>query len=219
MTGLALPPRRDSRRFAVAGRCATAAFGGGLLVALATSAGIAGERITEGDFGVALAANAAGTIVAILALVLTMRPLLAFLAEVPAGEEDERLYRVGRGALVVAQVLGAAAGIGLVHLVLRREVVGAMPWLSERPAQLVNDVVAVSGLLALVWASANRLDTRVLVIALLVMTAYRATASAWHLDHAPHGFQTTIQELVVAQFVAAALGLVVFRVAIGRRAR
>ncbi len=130
-----------------------------------------------------------------------------------------RLYRVGRGALVVAQVLGAAVGIALVHATLRREVVGAMPWLSERPAQLVNDVVAVSGLLALVWASASRLDTRIFVIALLVMTAYRATASAWHLDHAPHGFQTTIQELVVAQFVAAAIGLLVFRATLGRRPR
>jgi hypothetical protein len=51
------------------------------------------------------------------------------------------------------------------------------------------------------------------------MTAYRATASAWHLDQAPHGFQTTIQELVVAQFIAAALGLLVFRLAIDRKAR
>lgn len=217
MFGPTASPSSLPRRFAL--RCSLAAFGGGLLVALATSAGIAGERITEGDFGVALAANAVATIVAIAALVLTMRPLLAFFAEAPLVDADARAYRLARAGLIVAQVLGAVAGIVLVHFALRREVVGAMPWLSERPAQLVNDVVAVFGLLALVWASANRLDTRLLVVALLVMTAYRATASAWHLDHAPHGFQTTIQELVVAQFVAAALGLLVFRAAGGRRIR
>jgi hypothetical protein len=208
-----LPPKDSPRRFAV--RCATATFAAGLLVALATSAGIAGERITEGDPGVALAVNAIATSVAIVVLVFTMRPLLAFLANDSTADPD-RSHKLHPAVLVLPQVFGAVIGIAVVHVALHREVIGLLPWLSERPAQFVNDIVAVAGLLALVWATANRLDTRLFVAALLVMTAYRATSPAWHLDQSPHGFQTTIQQLILAQFAAAAFGLLVFRATLDR---
>ena len=74
------------------------------------------------------------------------------------------------------------------------------------PRQLVNDAVAVTGLLALAWAAARNLDARLLGAALLVASTYRATAPLWHLDHAPGGFQATVQQLV-----AAAMALAVFR--------
>ena len=201
----------NSSRF----RGAAAAFVTGLLVALATSAGIVSERIAEGAFGVALAANAVATIAAIVALEFTMRPAPALFADISAADREPRWDGLRRAA-IPPQALGAVAGIAFVHLALRREVIGMMPWLSERPAQFVNDVVAVFGLLALVWATANRLDTRLFAAALLVMTAYRATSFAWHLDQSPHGFQTTIQQLVLAQFAAAAFGLILFRATLAR---
>jgi hypothetical protein len=190
-----------------------------LLVARATSAGIAGERIAEGSFGVALAANAVATIAAIATLLLTVGPLLAFFEDMPTADVEPRSYLLRRAAILIPQALGAVAGIAFVHLALHREVAQAMPWLSERPAQFVNDAVAVCGLLALVWATANRLDSRLFVAALFVMTAYRATAPAWHLDQSPHGFQTTIQQLVLAQFAAAAFGLLVFQATRARTTR
>ncbi|MGD0529492.1 MAG: hypothetical protein ABSE49_30420, partial [Polyangiaceae bacterium] len=107
-------------------------------------------------------------------------------------------------------------GVAVVHLLLRREALPGAPWLSERPAQLVNDAVAVSCLLALAWASARDLDVRLLVLAFLVVTAYRVTASMWHVDQAPGGFQATVQQLVVAQLVGAAIALAVWRSLRGR---
>jgi hypothetical protein len=197
-------------------RPTAAGFAVGLLLALATSGGIAGERITRGAFQMALLANAVTTIVALVAVVVTMRRMRA-----SAGSPRRLTMSVRPHTLTVLipQVAGAAAGIVLVHVLLHREALAILPWLSERPAQFVNDVVAVAGVLALVWASAAGLDTRLLVLAFLGVTIYRVTAPIWHVDHVPGGVQTSVQEFVVAQFVAAALALGVFRTAVSHANR
>jgi len=178
-----LPPRFGGVAFA---------FSVGLLLALAASGGIAGERVTLGRLGFALLANAAATGAAILAARTTIRGARPL-------------------AVLVPQVVGAVVGVVLVHLLLRRAAQDAFPWLAEGPAQLVNDAVAVSGLLALAWACARGLDLRVLVGAFLVVTVYRLTSSMWHLDRAPGGFHVTVQDLVVAELFAAALALGLYR--------
>jgi hypothetical protein len=190
-------------------------FAMGLLLALSVSGGIAGERITRGSYGVALLANAMMTAVALVLVVFTMRRVRLSFSETGSAGSPQR-----HALLVLAsQVVGAAAGVIAVHVLLRREALSMLPWLSESPAQLVNDAVAVAGFLALVWASVNGLDARLLVLAFLGLTLYRATAPMWHLDHAPGGFHTSVQELVVAQLVAAALALGLFRTATARADR
>jgi hypothetical protein len=142
--------------------------------------------------GIALLANAAATLAAIIAARTTARGARPL-------------------AILVPQVLGAVAGVVLVHLLLRRAAQGAFPWLAESPAQLVNDAVAVAGLLALAWACARNLDLRLLAGALVVVTVYRLTSSMWHLDQAPSSFHATVQDLVVAELFAAAIALGLFR--------
>jgi hypothetical protein len=164
--------------------------GSGLLLALATSGGIVGERISGGDVWVALFVNALITLVSVVVLALTFE-------------------RMGT-TTVLAQAAGAACGIVLVHFIVRQHFLAEVPWLSERPAQLVNDVAATAAALTLIWACARGLDARVLGAALILLTVYRLTASRWHLDHSPHGFQATVQQLVVFQFAASAFGLLVF---------
>ncbi len=178
-------------------------FGVGLLVALVVSGGIAEERVTLGAPGVVLLANGAMTVAALLAVVLLMR---------------RRATERNALAVLVPQLVGAVAGVALVHLALR-QASGAVPWLSERPAQFVNDAVAVLGLLGLVWACDGGLNVRLLFVAFVAVTAYRATASFWHLDRAPAPYHTSIQELVVAQFVAAAFALGLFRTMVSRSLR
>jgi uncharacterized membrane protein YeaQ/YmgE (transglycosylase-associated protein family) len=173
------------------------AFSAGLLLAVTASGAIAGERVTLGRLAFGLLANAAATFAVIVVASTTM-------------------HRRGALAALIPQVLGAIVGVAVVHLLLRREALPGAPWLSERPAQLVNDAVAVSCLLALAWASARDLDVRLLVLAFLVVTAYRVTASMWHVDQAPGGFQATVQQLVVAQLVGAAIALAVWRSLRGR---
>ena len=168
-------------------------FCAGLVLALVTCGGILEERLSSGNPGVALAANALVTFGAILALGLIQR----------------RAPLSNRAA--VPQAIGAACGIVAVHLAVRMGIVHAAPWMSEKPPQLVNDAVAVFSTLAVVWACARRLNPGLLVGALVVLTLYRTTAGFWHLDVSPHGFLVTVQDFVLAQFVAGAVALGIYR--------
>jgi hypothetical protein len=168
-------------------------FAAGFAFAAVTSGGIVEERLSSGSLNVALGVNAVVTFAATLVLALIQRRAPLSLS------------------LIVPQVLGAACGIVCVHLALRAGVLAAPSWLSERPAQFVNDAVAVFATLAVVWACAYGLDLRLLVGAMLVVTAYRVTAHCWHLDLPPQGFQFRVQDFVIAQFVGAALALPVYR--------
>lgn len=160
---------------------------------MVTSTGLVEERVSAGSLNVAVVTNAFVTFAAVLVLGLVQR----------------RVDVTARGLL--PQAFGAVCGIAVVHLALRVGLLVAPSWLSERPAQLMNDAVSVFSTLALVWACARRLDLRLLVSALLIVTAYRVTAPFWHLDAAPHGFAFRIQDFVIAQFVATALALPLYR--------
>lgn len=211
-TSCALTMMDPRSRFAL--RAALLAFAVGLILAFATSAGIAAERVTRGSFGASLVANAGATIAAILALVPTMRHRTITFVELPVADEGIALRRLHAMVVLVPQVVGAVLGVTLVHALVRHARLDA-PWLSEKPAQLMNDAVAVAGLLALVWAAARELDARILVLALVGVTMYRLTAPYWHLDAAV--FQTSVQQLVVAELVAAAFALGLFRFTLSRR--
>jgi hypothetical protein len=172
----------------------------GLCVALAASGGILSERISGGSLRVGFVANVVITLSAIVAFVVTMRAVSTS-RDAASGLSKSQ---------VLAQALGGVLGILLVHAVVRGGSVGA-PWLSEKPAQLVNDGVVVFAILAVVWGCARNLDPRVLIVALVLVTGYAATAGRWHLDRAPHGFDATVQQFVVAEFVAVALAVAIFR--------
>lgn len=168
------------------------AFALGLLLSLVASGGILGERVVLGRLTVGVVSTAAATVAVML-----------------AGPASRR-------APVVPQLLGAVAGIALVHVLLRHGMLGTFPWLSEAPPQLVNDAVAVAGLLALTWACAGELDPGKLLAALVLATLYRATAPMWHVDHVQGTLQATVQQFVVAQLVAVACAVGVYRALTGR---
>jgi hypothetical protein len=170
-------------------RLSGAAFLAGAALAAVISGGLVEERLSAGSLHVGAVVNALVTLASILTLALLGR-------RVPLGP-----------GVVVPQVAGAAVGVLLVHVALRRGWITGAPWLAERPAQLVNDAVAVFATLIVVWACVNRRDLRLLVAALAIALLYRATGRFWHLDAAPLGFLVTVQDLVVAQFVCAALAL------------
>ncbi len=178
---------------AVPARLSGAAFLAGATLAVVTSGGIVEERLSAGSPHVGIVVNALVTFASILTLGLLHRraPLVA--------------------GVMVPQVAGAVLSVLGIHLALRWGWIAGAPWLAERPAQLVNDAVAVLATLTVLWACANRLDLRLLVVALAVLSAYRATGSLWHLDAAPHGFTVTVQDLVIAQLACAALALPLYR--------
>jgi hypothetical protein len=169
------------------------AFFAGFLLAAVTSRGIVEERLSAGSPQVGLVVNGLVTFTSILTLAIAQRRAVH-----------------ARGALV-AQGVGAMTGIAAVHIALRVGWIPGTAWLVERPAQFVNDSVAVGATLAVVWACARGLRLWLLLGSLLVLTAYRVTGRFWHLDAPPQGFQTTVQDFVIAQFVGAALALGIYR--------
>ena len=175
------------REVGIGAACAGAS---GVVLAIATSGGILGERLSSGDPFVAAAVDAYVTAVCVAFAFLLPRSL-------------SRLA-------MVAQAVGAVVGIGVVHLALRAGALPSAPWLAETAPQLVNDLTAAFATLLLLWACVRSFDVKVFAVALLLVSLYRATASRWHLDVAPQGFAVSVQQAVVAQFIACAVGLLVF---------
>ncbi len=170
-------------------------FVAGCALGLVVSAGIVEERLSTGSPTIALVVNAMVTASALVVLARVQR--------------GRRLT----SEVIVTEALGAAVGVLLVHVALRGGLVRVPYWLAERPPQLVNDAVAVGSTLLLVWACARRMDLRLLVGALAVVTAYRVTAPQWHLDLPPYAFAMRVQDIVIMQFVGAALALPLYRYA------
>ena len=167
---------------------------GGAFLGVVTSGGIVVERLSSGSPNVAVVVKRAIiSVAAILLLALVQRhvPLSAPVAS--------------------TELFGAAAGVALVHVTLRAGLIDRPYWLSERPPQLVNDAVAVLSLLVIVWACTRRLNLRLLVVALFVLTLYRITGPSWHLDAPPLAFALSVQDIVIGQLVAAALALPLYR--------
>jgi hypothetical protein len=173
-------------------RQAAAAFLAGAVFGAITSGGILEERLSAGNPTVGMIVNAFMTFLSLLALGMVER-------------------RRSSGGVLLLQLLGAIVGIASVHMALRAGWIAAPSWLTERPAQFVNDGVAVFGTLAVVWACARRFDVRVLLLALFIVTAYRVSGRFWHVDVAPGGFSVSVQDLILAQFGAVALALPLYR--------
>jgi hypothetical protein len=168
----------------------TAGFG----VAMVACGGILAERLSRGNIRVALVAQ------------LSLTAALLVVARSQGRAADRGIGASKAATLVV----GAALGIVLAHSIVRASSIGTVPWLSERPAQFVNDAVAVFAPLAIVWASSRRPpNTLVLAATLILVTAYRATGFMWHLDAA--SFSYSVQDLVTGEFAGSALGVTAFR--------
>jgi hypothetical protein len=201
-------PRADGSL--LCGRCpahraAWLAFGAGLLLAIFTSAGIVGERVTAGSLRAALAANATATFAATAVVTMTARALSNGEAS-PDHDARLRLWLVA-----ILQVIGAGAGVAMVHLALRATRLGSSHDLVERPAQFVNDAVAVLAILCVVWgATAQPIQLERVILGASMVLLYLATAPRWHVDAISfHG--TTVQQLVALEFTAVAIGVAAYR--------
>lgn len=175
----------------------------GFVVGVLASSCLVAERVSAG-----------ATSLVTLALIVT----LAVLAQVVW-----RLRRLGDAlplATPVTAVSGVLLGVLLTHAVVA---LGGFvgPSLDESPPQLVNDLMFGGGLMLLAWSvvaprAIGRIGAALTVLALAL--AYRATGAHWHLDAIDFP-QHTIQQLVVMQLVAIAVGLTVLDWFLPRRAR
>jgi glycerol uptake facilitator-like aquaporin len=151
-----------------------------LLIAVVGS-GIAAERMAEGNVAIALLANAVATGGALFALIVVFAPMsgahmnpavsitAALTSELPA--QQLPVY-------VIAQVLGAVAGVMVAHAMFELPIIQTSDHARSGGAQWLSEFVATLGLLGVVWGTkATGAQTVAASVALYIMGAYWFTSS------------------------------------------
>ena len=170
-----------TERPTLARRVVAEAVGTALLLAAVVGSGIMGERLAAGNVAIALLANTVATGAALVALILTFAPIsgahfnpAVTLAD--AFQAGLRWHDVP--AYVVAQVIGAFAGVAATHLMFGEPLFFASRHARAGGAQVFSEFVATFGLLAVVWGCARLNASRVpFAVAAYITAAYWFTAS------------------------------------------
>jgi glycerol uptake facilitator-like aquaporin len=138
----------------VARRLAAEALGTAFLLAAVVGSGIMAERLAGGNVALALLANTVATGAALVALILTFGPISGAHLN-PA----VTLADAWQGGLpwpmvpgyLVAQLVGALAGVGAANVMFDLPLFFASQKARTGGAQLFSEFVATFGLLAVIW--------------------------------------------------------------------
>src|SRR5262252_5472962 len=162
---------------AVAIECLATAF---LLIGVVGS-GIMGERLSGGNLGLALLANAIATGGALVALILAfgprsgahMNPAVTLAAALTGGL---RWHTVP--AYIVAQIVGGIVGVWLAHVMFDLPVLQLSTHGRTGAGQWVAEAIATFGLLATIWGCrAHTAPVTAFAVAAYITGAYWFTAS------------------------------------------
>jgi len=158
------------------------ALGTALLLATVVGSGIMGEELAGGNVAIALLANTIATGAILAALILTFGSVsgahfnpAVTLADASQGGLPWREVP----GYVLAQVLGAFAGVAVAHVMFKQP---ALFFASRHErsglAQLVSELVATFGLLSVIWGCARRRSGLVpFAVAAYITAAYWFTSS------------------------------------------
>lgn len=211
----------DLRRRAFAEGLGTA-----LLLATVVGSGIMGERLSGGNVAIALLANTLATGAGLVALILTFGPVsgahfnpAVTVADATQGGLAWREVPV----YVAAQVVGAFAGVAVAHVMFGEPVFAASTHVRAGVPQLVSELVATFGLLAVIWGCGRRRPSAVpFAVGAYITAAYWFTSSTSFANPAvtlARGFTDTfagirpvdVPGFVVAQLAGAGAATAVFR--------
>ena len=135
-------------------RIASETIATALLLAAVVGSGIMGERLAAGNTAVALLANTLATGAALVALILTFGPISGAhmnpAVTLAAASQGELPWREVP-AYIGAQIVGAFAGVAVVHLMFGLSVFFASQHARAGYAQIFSEFVATFGLLAVIW--------------------------------------------------------------------
>jgi len=129
-------------------------LGTALLVAAVVGSGIMGESLSAGNVAIALLANAIATGAALVALILTFRPISGAHLNplVTLGMATRKLMPWSEVTLYVgAQSVGGVMGTLLAHVMFGKELYSLSHHQRSGLAQLVSEFVAAFGLLCVIW--------------------------------------------------------------------
>ncbi|HUM15013.1 MAG TPA: MIP/aquaporin family protein [Candidatus Nitrosotalea sp.] len=165
----------------LARRATAEAIGTAFLLAAVIGSGIMGERLAGGNVAIALLANTVATGAALVALILTFggisgahfNPAVS-LAEASGGGlawSDVPVY-------VVAQIVGAFAGVAIAHVMFGEPLFFASRHARDGLPQLLGEFVATFGLLAVIrGCGPHRADAVPYAVAAYITAAYWFTSS------------------------------------------
>jgi glycerol uptake facilitator-like aquaporin len=162
-------------------RLASEAVGTALLLATVVGSGIMGERLAGGNVAVALLANTLATGAALVALILTFGPISGahFNPAVTLADASQGgLAWADVPPYIVAQIVGAFAGVAAAHLMFELPLFFASRHARAGGAQAFSEFVATFGLLAVIWGCARtRVSAVPFAVAAYITAAYWFTAS------------------------------------------
>ena len=171
----------ETQQFTRMQRLTAEGVGTAMLLAAVVGSGIMGERLAGGNVAVALLANTVATGAALVALILTFGPISGahFNPAVTLADASQGgLPWSDVPAYIVAQVIGAFAGVAAAHTMFELPVFFASQHARSGTAQAFSEFVATFGLLTVMWGCA-RLRTSAVPfgVAAYITAAYWFTAS------------------------------------------
>ena len=209
----------------IAGRLLSEGLGSALLTATVVGSGIMAERLSGGNTGLALLANAAATVAVLATLIALLGPISGahFNPAVSVIEAKRgRLTWSDAGFYLLVQIIGCCAGTWIAHLMFELPLWQLSTHVRTGPAQWVAEAVATFGLL-LVVIGHRRSEDAPWMVAAWIGAAYWFTAStsfanpaitiARALTNTFAGIRPAdVPLFVLAQFIGASVALGVAKI-------
>jgi glycerol uptake facilitator-like aquaporin len=133
-------------------------LGAALLTAAVIGSGIMGERLADGNSGIALLANTGATVAALATLIAVFGPISGahFNPAVTLVAAWRRLIPAKLSiAYVVAQILGCVAGAILSHAMFELPLIQSSSHVREGSAMWLSEVIATAGLVFIAFSAPN----------------------------------------------------------------
>ena len=162
-------------------RIVAEALGTAVLVATVVGSGIMAERLSDGNAGVALLANAVATGAVLYVLILGLAPISGAHFNPVVSLIEAAYRRLPRGLLpgyLVAQIAGGIAGTLLAHAMFNLDLIQTSHHVRATHGELIGEVVATFGLwFVIATASRARPAATPAAVALYIVGAYWFTSS------------------------------------------
>ncbi|HVY47950.1 MAG TPA: MIP/aquaporin family protein [Minicystis sp.] len=168
-------------RVDLARRAAAEAVGTALLLATVVGSGIMGERLAGGNVALALLANTLATGAGLVALILTFGPISGahFNPAVTLADASQRGLALRDVPVYVgAQTVGAFVGVAVADVMFGEPAFAASRHARAGGAQMLSELVATFGLVAVIWGCARRRASAVpFAVGAYITAAYWFTSS------------------------------------------
>jgi glycerol uptake facilitator-like aquaporin len=162
-------------------RATAEGIGTAILLAAVVGSGVMGERLAGGNIAIVLLANSIATGAALLALILTFSAVSGanFNPAVTLSDAWERgLLWTDVPAYLVAQIIGAFAGVAVAHLMFGLPLFFTSHHVRSGGPQILSEFVASFGLVCVVRGVGQSRSTAVpFAVAAYIVAAYWFTAS------------------------------------------